>query len=215
MYGRCGTKATLAPAGSRMRPSPQGHRPAMARMSVLFPDPDSPPSSTRSPGLTLMSTSSITTRPSRCTMERSVSWMASVLVFSTTISETASASISSSASCSSPTRLADADHSASRMKLSPNQFSALRTAVKAVAICMMAPSVSSPEKYFGAASSTGRIGEKNVLLLSIQVRWPCWRMTPSQRFTTSLKVSFSCLRSSSAPLMRAMLSEFSRTRVSS
>ena len=47
----------------------------MARISVLLPEPDSPPSSTRSPGVTVMSASSITTRPSRCTIDRSVSSM--------------------------------------------------------------------------------------------------------------------------------------------
>ena len=36
--------------GIWMRPSPHGHKPAIARTSVLLPVPDSPPSSTRSPG---------------------------------------------------------------------------------------------------------------------------------------------------------------------
>ena len=75
----------------------------MARISVLLPEPDSPPSSTRSPGLTLMSVSSITTRPSRCTIDRSVISMSAWLVFSTTMAavRAVSSSISSSASCSS------------------------------------------------------------------------------------------------------------------
>ena len=87
--------------------------------------------------------------------------------------------------------------------------------MNAAAICMTEPSVSSPARYLGVASSTGKTGEKKALLFSIHVRWLCWRMTLSQRVTSSEKVSLSRSRSSSAPLISAMLSAFSRTRVSS
>ena len=40
----------FAPAAIWTLPSPHGHRPAMARTSVLLPVPDSPATSTRSPG---------------------------------------------------------------------------------------------------------------------------------------------------------------------
>src|ERR1700755_1355528 len=49
---RSGWKLTLPP--------PHGHSPAMARTSVLFPEPDSPATSSRSPGSTVASASSTT-----------------------------------------------------------------------------------------------------------------------------------------------------------
>ena len=158
----------------------------MARISVLLPEPDSPPSSTRSPGLTLMSASSITTRPSRCTIDRSDDLDVGLAGVLDDDGRGARGIVVHLVE-----RLVqfldaprEADHSASRMKLSANQLSAVSTAVKAAAICMTEPSVSSPARYFGVASSTGKIGAKKALLLSIQVRWQCWRMTSSQRAAT-------------------------------
>src|SRR5262249_60902917 len=48
-YGRCGKVMTLAPAGTVMRPAPNGQAPASARDSVGLPAPDGPGASTCSP----------------------------------------------------------------------------------------------------------------------------------------------------------------------
>jgi hypothetical protein len=48
-YGRCGRKRIRASSAARTSPRPNGQMPAMARTSVLFPEPDAPPSSTVSP----------------------------------------------------------------------------------------------------------------------------------------------------------------------
>ena len=60
---RSGWKLTLPP--------PHGHSPAMARTSVLLPVPDSPATSTRSPGSITTSVSSTTAVPSSSVTERS------------------------------------------------------------------------------------------------------------------------------------------------
>src|SRR5882757_434254 len=60
---RSGWKLTLPP--------PQGHRPAMARTSVLLPEPDSPDTSNRSPGSMATSVSSTTAVPSSSVTDRS------------------------------------------------------------------------------------------------------------------------------------------------
>jgi hypothetical protein len=49
MYGRCGRNIILATFGTSIFPSPQGHRPAMARIRVLLPVPESPAMRTRYP----------------------------------------------------------------------------------------------------------------------------------------------------------------------
>ena len=51
-------------------PSPHGHRPATARTSVLLPEPDSPATSTRSPGSITTSVSLTTAVPSSSDTER-------------------------------------------------------------------------------------------------------------------------------------------------
>ena len=56
-----------------MLPSPHGHRPAIARTSVLLPVPDSPATSTRSPAAIATSASLTTAVPSSSVTERSCS----------------------------------------------------------------------------------------------------------------------------------------------
>src|ERR1700742_2573419 len=62
---RSGWKLTL--------PEPHGQSPAMARTSVLLPEPDSPATSNRSPGSTTTSVSPTTAVPSSSDTERSFS----------------------------------------------------------------------------------------------------------------------------------------------
>ena len=208
--------ASLAPAGIRMRPSPQGHNPAIARISVLLPEPDSPPSSTRSPGLTLMSVSSMTTRPSRCTIDRSDHFDVGL------------------------TGVLDHDGRRARgivVHLVERLVQLLRPPCRRRPLGQADEVLGKPVErsqhgdersrnlHDGAeAQITRQIfgrrqqhrkhgGEKSVTVH--QVRWQCWRTTSSQRAATVAKVSLSRSRSSSAPLISAMLSAFSRTRVSS
>ena len=82
------------------------------------------------------------------------------------------------------TRLTEANHSASRTKLSTNQIRAACTALKAATTCMTAPRVISPERYFGAISSSGTIGNSAPLVFSTMAMTPCCRITFSQAATT-------------------------------
>ena len=192
----------------------------MARMSVLLPVPDWPFTSTFSPRGMTTSASSIISSPLCCVIETSLKWMASsgLKPRTTVVSEPCRpivVSSSSSASVSSTTRCAEANHSARRIALSTSQFSAICTCAKAVATCISSPSVSSPARYFGAPSSSGTTGESTVEPLKIQVMRACWTITRIQRSARSAKVSLSRARSSSSPPMSAMFSASSRTRVSS
>ncbi len=66
---------------------------------------------------------------------------------------------------SSSTRWAEAIHSATRTELSMNQLKAICTDRKAAASCMTAPSVSAPERYLGATSTSGMSGTSAPLAL--------------------------------------------------
>ena len=56
--------------------------------------------------------------------------------------------------------------------------------MKAAASCVTWPSVSSPERYLGAANSSGTIGIIGPEELVIQVRCPCCHTIAIQRATT-------------------------------
>ena len=61
--GRCSRNAMRAPIGFSMTPLPHGHRPAIARTSVLFPVPDAPRISTFCPRANSISAPAISMRP--------------------------------------------------------------------------------------------------------------------------------------------------------
>ena len=56
--------------------------------------------------------------------------------------------------------------------------------MKAAASCVTSPRVSSPERYLGAANSSGTIGFIGPQELVIQVRWPCCHTIAIQRAMT-------------------------------
>ncbi len=150
----------LAFGGVNMSPLPQGHNPAIARMSVLFPVPESPLIKTLSPGDIMASALSIMSLPSCSAMLSSrrcsrSSGLAPRVMLSPGREEATLVSRRSIASDSCIPRFDDANESASRTALSASQFNSTWTCTNAAAACISEPSVSSPVRYLGAPSRRG------------------------------------------------------------
>src|SRR6516162_3456301 len=114
-YGRCGKTNNFPPAAISMSPLPHGHTPARARARVLLPVPESPVTSTFSPGLMATSARWTTAVPSSRVTETSRNRRAASLPPPRAIlppRRISARSSASSASSSEATRRAEAAHSA-------------------------------------------------------------------------------------------------------
>ena len=86
--------------------------------------------------------------------------------------------------------------------------------VKAEAACITCPSVMLPSRNFGAHNSSGTTGAIRLDPCDTSVVRMCWPASRAHCRSTLVKVLSMPSRSSSSPPSSAMLSPFSRTRVS-
>ncbi len=98
--------------------------------------------------------------------------------------------------------------------MSTSQLNAACTMVKADAACITSPSDIEPSRNFGAHRMIGSTGATMDEPCDTMVVFMCWSQRSRQRRSTVISERSRPARSSSSPPSSAMLSPFSRTRVS-
>ena len=212
--GFCGSMKSRRSGWKLTLPPPHGHSPASARTSVLLPVPDSPATSSRSPGPITTSVSPTTAVPSSSVTERSLRTQHGVALGLARLMRPMPSP------CSARSRPSRRHHQRSdaacagvpvcepRIIVDQPAERCLHDGVKAEAACITCPAHAAVEK-FGCAKQQRNHGCDQADPCDTSVVRMCWPASRAHCRRTFVKVLSMPSRSSSSPPSSVMLSPFS------